>query len=225
MHANSSPVTSAQTGIHHQLSAIVAKHARSSFKKPIMAYNRTAFDTAMAAWRDAGSKPLILDSGCGVGLSTMHLAAQFPDHFVIGVDQSADRLTRKTAWRGTPPSNFILARADLIDFWRLMQVAEIYPARHYLFYPNPWPKIGQLARRWHGHPVFPTIVALGGVLECRSNWQIYIDELAAALTQLTATDVKCERYIADHAITPFEQKYTASGHQLWRCQIHLDRNT
>jgi tRNA (guanine-N7-)-methyltransferase len=221
VHANSSPVTSAQTGIHEQLAAVVAKHACSEFRKPFMPYNRAAFDASMDAWQAAGGKPLIIDSGCGVGLSTMHLATQFPDHFVIGIDQSAHRLSRNTVWHGTPPSNFTLVRADLVDYWRLMHAAEVHPERHYILYPNPWPKIGQLGRRWHGHPVFPTVVALGGVLECRSNWRIYIEECAAALSQLLPTPVSCEHYLAETAITPFEQKYTSSGHQLWRCQAIL----
>ncbi len=225
MQANSSPITSTQTDIHEQLAAIVAKHARTVFKKPVMPYNHAAFETSMAAWQAAGEKPLILDSGCGVGLSTMHLAAQFPDHFVIGVDQSAHRLSRNTVWHGTPPANFTLVRADLVDYWRLMHAEEIRPERHYLLYPNPWPKIGHLGRRWHGHPVFPTIVALGGVLECRSNWRIYIDECAAALRQLTATEVHCAAYAPDTVITPFEHKYMASGHQLWRCQATLNAPT
>ncbi|MGH8810046.1 MAG: tRNA (guanine(46)-N(7))-methyltransferase TrmB, partial [Noviherbaspirillum sp.] len=191
------------------------------FRKPILRHNQAAFDLSIAAWRDAGEPPLILDAGCGVGLSTLHLAAQFPDHFVIGVDQSEHRLSRNTVWHGAPPSNFTRVRADLVDYWRLMHAAGIRPARHYILYPNPWPKIGQLARRWHGHPVFPTVVALGGILECRSNWNIYIDECAAALSQLTASTARCERYVAQTAITPFEQKYTASGHMLWRCQASL----
>jgi tRNA (guanine-N7-)-methyltransferase len=221
MRANSSPVTSSQTGIHEQLSTLVARHASSEFLKPITAYNRAAFDAGMAAWRAAGDMPLILDAGCGVGLSTLHLAAQFPDHFVIGVDQSADRLGRNVLWPGPMPRNVIHVRADLVDYWRLMLQAGVHPDRHYLLYPNPWPKIGQLARRWHGHAVFPTVVALGGHLECRSNWQIYVEECAAALTQLTNTPVRCEPFFTETPITPFEQKYLASGHRLWRCRLRL----
>jgi tRNA (guanine-N7-)-methyltransferase len=221
MYGNSSPITSAQTGVHDQLEAVVAKHAVSEFRKPVMAYNQAAFDSSMQQWRDAGQAPLILDAGCGVGLSTLHLAARFPDHFVIGVDQSADRLARNTAWPGERPSNCTWVRADLIDYWRLMLAAGVRPARHYVLYPNPWPKIGQLGRRWHGHPVFPTVVALGGLFECRSNWRIYIEECAAALKQLRGTPVACEPYVAEVAITPFEQKYMASSHALWRCQIQL----
>ena len=221
MHANSQPVNSTQNTIHKDLARIVAKHAATAFRKPVMPYNQAAFDDGMSAWRSSGAAPLILDSGCGVGLSTRHLAARFPDHFVMGIDQSADRITRHTLWPDALPRNFILLRADLADFWRLLQASGARPARHYLLYPNPWPKVGQLARRWHGHAVFPTIVALGGQLECRSNWKLYIDEFAAALTQLCQQPVQSESYVSATPITPFEQKYIASGHALWRCQVDL----
>lgn len=221
MHANSRFVSSAQTGIHEQLAALVAKHAATEFKKPFMPYNRAAFDASIAAWQAQGAKPLILDAGCGVGLSTLNLAAQFPDHFVIGVDQSADRLARNIVWRDDMPANFIKVRADLVDYWRLMLKTNIRPARHYVLYPNPWPKIGQLQRRWHGHPVFPAIVALGGELECRSNWRVYAEEFASAISQLNGTHVQCEAYAPDRALTPFEQKYQVSGHALWRCRATI----
>ncbi|HSY28201.1 MAG TPA: SAM-dependent methyltransferase, partial [Burkholderiaceae bacterium] len=73
----------------------------------------------------------------------------------------------------------------------------------------------------HGHPVFPTVVALGGYLECRSNWQVYIEECAAALTQLSLKTVIPEPYHSPDPITPFEDKYQASGHALWRCTVNL----
>jgi tRNA G46 methylase TrmB len=221
MFANSRPVTSAQTRPHDQLAAIVAKHAAAPFRKPVMQYNRDAFDASMQAWRVNGERPLILDAGCGVGLSTLHLATQFPDHFVIGVDQSAHRLSRNTHWAGEIPANFIRVRADLVDYWRLMLEAGVRPARHYIFYPNPWPKVGHLGRRWQGHPVFPAIVALGGLLECRSNWRIYIEEFASALRQLSGTEIRAEQYLPVSFMTPFEQKYAASGHALWRCRASL----
>ncbi|GGI18920.1 hypothetical protein GCM10008066_16490 [Oxalicibacterium faecigallinarum] len=221
MHANSSPIVSSQTGIHEQLPTLVARHATHTFQKPVASYNQRSFDQNIGIWKKAGSKPLILDTGCGVGLSTLHLATQFPDHFVIGIDQSEDRITRNTQWPQAVPENFICVRADLVDYWRLMLAHGIFPARQYLLYPNPWPKIGHLSRRWHGHPVFPTIVALGGLIECRSNWALYVEEFAAAVTQLSGQDVQAERYIPTHTITPFEAKYLASGHALWRCMATL----
>jgi len=221
MYANSRSVTSAQDGVHEQLAAVVEKHARSEYRKPFMPYNRAAFDASVEAWRAAGGLPLILDAGCGVGLSTRRLAQRHPDHFVIGIDQSADRLSRNVAWEGPEPRNFVCVRADLVDYWRLMHDAGIRPARHLLLYPNPWPKIGHLGRRWHGHPVFPTIVALGGEIECRSNWRVYIEEFASALTQLTGNEVRAKPFVPRPPITPFEKKYMDSGHTLWHCRISL----
>jgi len=221
MFANSRPVTSTQIAIHEHLAALVARHSATTFRKPVQPYNRTAFDVSMQVWEAAGKPPLILDAGCGVGLSTLHLASRFPDHFVIGIDQSAHRLGRNTYWAGEPPRNAICVRADLVDYWRLLLWAGIRPARHYVLYPNPWPKVGHLARRWHGHPVFPAIVALGGIFECRSNWHIYINECAAALSQLSGKPVETAPFLPDNPITPFEQKYLASGHALWRCRTDL----
>ncbi|MFJ3056958.1 tRNA (guanine(46)-N(7))-methyltransferase TrmB [Herbaspirillum sp. NPDC087042] len=219
---NSTPISSAQTGVHEQLAELVARHAAHPFRKPVTDYNLRAFEASMAAWRAAGEAPLILDTGCGVGLSTLNLATQYPDHFVIGIDQSADRLARNTLWEGPQPHNLCFVRADLVDYWRLALQAGWRPARHYLLYPNPWPKIGHLARRWQGHAVFPAIVALGGQIECRSNWQIYVEEFAAALHQLSGLPVQAEPWLPETPITPFERKYQASGHALWRCRADLD---
>lgn len=211
--------------MHTQLLPLVDKHAAHPFLKPVTAYNRHAFDTSMATWQQAGGAPLILDTGCGVGLSTLHLAQQFPDHFVIGIDQSEDRLARESRWEGDLPHNLTHIRADLVDYWRLLLQEKIFPARQYLLYPNPWPKIGHLARRWQGHAVFPTIVALGGVIECRSNWQIYVEEFACALGRFSHQEVTCEAFLPATPITPFEQKYLASGHGLWRCIAQLPQGS
>lgn len=217
---NSRFIASAQQGPHGDLDDLVRRHLAHPFRKPILDYNRVALASALAA-RDAWQPgaPLILDAGCGVGWSTLRIAADYPDHFVIGVDQSLDRLSR-----GRPekmPENGILIRADLVDFWRLLAENGIRLARHYNLYPNPWPKIGHLARRWHGHAVFPVWRDLGGELECRSNWAIYIEEMALALSLLCEQPVAAEPYTTDDPMTPFEKKYLASGHQLWRCRVSL----
>lgn len=215
---NSRFIASAQDGPHADLPELLARHLAHPFRKPILDYNRAAFAAALAA-RDAWNPqaPLILDAGCGVGWSTLRIAADFPDHFVIGVDQSSDRIGR-----GKPlplPENAALIRADLVDFWRLLAESGVRLARHYNLYPNPWPKIGHLARRWHGHAVFPVWRELGGIVECRSNWRIYIEEMALALSLLGGRPVVAEPYATDDPMTPFEKKYLASGHALWRCAV------
>lgn len=208
----SRPVRSTQTAPHEALEAVVARHAASRFVKPIADYNRQAF-LAVADQVEQDGRPLILDSGCGTGDSSRLLAARHPDHLVIGIDRSADRLSRR---RTSTPSNCLLVRADLVDFWRLAHAAGWQPAHHYLLYPNPEPKPRHLKRRFHAHPVFPTFVALGGRIEARSNWRVYLEELAIALefhgraTRLFPLDPGPE------PLTLFERKYAASGQALWR---------
>ena len=225
MRANSSVPTSAQTGIHEHLPTLLERHRLSPFLKPYADYNRAAFAASMERWqRLAPGAPLILDSCCGVGESSIALARLFPGHYVIGVDQSAARLRRHLDGRETVPGvppNVDFVRADLVDYWRLMHDAGIRLARHYLLYPNPWPKIGHLSRRWHGHPVFPVMLELGGVLECRSNWRIYVEEFCLAVETLAGCPTACEIYVPDQALTAFERKYLDSGHVLYRAVAAL----
>ena len=220
MSGNSRFISSAQNGPHRDLDELIRRHLAHPYRKPILDHNRAAFNEALAAWKHwRPDAPLILDAGCGVGWSTQRIAETYPDHFVFGVDQSVDRISR-----GKPlpmPENALLVRADLVDFWRLLAESGIRLARHYNLYPNPWPKIGHLARRWQGHAVFPVWRELGGELECRSNWHIYIEEMAQALSLLSGQPVVAEPWLTADPMTPFEKKYLASGHQLWRCQVSL----
>lgn len=225
MYGNSRVPASTQTGIHRHLSMLLDRHAGTPFRKPYTDYNRAALAASLERFqRLAPSSPLILDSCCGVGESSLILARRFPTHYVIGVDQSATRLAR--GQRGVYgaadwPANLDLVRADVVDYWRLLHAAGVRLDRHYLLYPNPWPKLAHLGRRWHGHPVFPTLLGLGGVLECRSNWPIYLAEFCFAVQQMTKQAAVCEPYLPDPPITPFERKYLASGHRLFRTVIDL----
>ncbi len=225
MHANSQIPRSAQSAVHDHLAALLERHRAAPFRKPYADYNRAAFDASQERRaRVAPDAPLILDACCGVGESSIALAKAFPDHYVIGVDQSESRLSRKSLGKGdcdVLPANLDLVRADLVDYWRLLGDAGVRLARHYLLYPNPWPKIGHLARRWHGHPVFPALLALGGVLECRSNWRIYVEEFCLSIGVLTGCEVCCEPFVPDSPLTPFERKYAASGHALYRAVVDL----
>ncbi len=219
MQAKSRIPSSAQNTIHAHLAALLDRHRTAPFRKPYADYNRAAFAASLERrQRLAPDAPLILDSCCGIGESSRALAQAFPGHYVIGVDQSALRLSKNTA---SLPLNLDLVRADLVDYWRLLCDARIRLARHYLLYPNPWPRIGHLSRRWHGHAVFPALLQLGGVLECRSNWRIYIDEFCFAVNRLTHQEAVCELYAPECALTPFERKYLDSGHHLYRTVITL----
>lgn len=210
-----------QTGPHRDLARRISRAMTSTLRKPVAEHTREAFERARVWLRARPDLPLILDAGCGVGLSTRRLAAQFPGQSIIGIDRSSDRLSRD---HGALPDNALLVRADLVDFWRLALADGWQPARHYLLYPNPYPKASHLKVRWHGHPVFPAILALGGRLEVRSNWRLYIEEFALGVNQVTGRRVEVQAHVIgteESALTPFEQKYHDSGQALWRLVVAM----
>lgn len=197
------------------------RHLRSPFQKPIQDHNREAFEQAaeqVAKW----SGPVILDSCCGVGESTAWLAQAHPDALVIGVDKSAHRLQRHANYQTSEQGQrYLLVRADLQDFWRLAVEQHWQLAKHYILYPNPWPKAAHLSRRWHGSPVWPYVLGLGGELVMRSNWVTYLTEVASSLALVNCA-AQLQPLLAKHApITPFERKYQRSGQQLWQLNANL----
>ncbi|WP_417464936.1 tRNA (guanine(46)-N(7))-methyltransferase TrmB [Kordiimonas sp.] len=217
MKANSKKIFSNQTGVHENLEKTVLRHLESSFLKPINDHTRLAFDEVSSQIAKV-NKPIVLDACCGVGDSSRALARQFPDHWVVGVDKSASRLSRERDEK--PPENLILVRADLNDFYRLAAEVCWQPSHHFVLYPNPWPKAEHLKRRWHGAPVFPYMLKLGGRLELRSNWRLYLEEFRQALV-LAGHAGELEAYDARVPITPFEAKYKESGQALWRLTANL----
>ena len=217
MDGNSRSVTSPQQGPHARLEETVRRHMRAPWRRPVAAHTREAF-AALDEQIDR-SRPLVLDTGCGTGASSRTLARRHPGAQVIGIDKSADRLARGAA-EGEDTCGPIpwLVRADLQDFWRLALVADWQPSHQYLLYPNPWPKPSGFGRRWHGHPVLPVILALGGRIELRSNWELYVREFALALGVwgIDARVDVLERIPDEGPLTPFERKYLVSGQRCWR---------
>lgn len=207
-----------QVGIHENLIATVQKHLRSRFQKPYADHSKRAFDRVAERRQQFSGYPIIFDSCCGVGDSSRALAERNPGHFVIGADKSEKRLmTERTS---DLPENLIMVRTDLNDFYRMAVDAGWRFDRHYIFYPNPWPKSEHLKRRWHGAPVFPYMLALGGILELRSNWKLYLDEFCAALETAGVGGI-ISPFDVDRPITAFEAKYDASGQRLWQLVADL----
>ena len=208
-------VDSNQPGIHPRLTEVVERHLNHPFLRPIPDYSRRAFEQVFGLIDDFNG-PLVFDSFCGVGESTAHTALALPEALVIGIDKSAARLGKHDAhYRQRQVDNYLLVRADVDDFWRQALQAGWRLHRHQLFYPNPWPKSAQLQRRCHGSPLFPTLLRLGGELELRSNWRLYLEEFAAALAIAGRPSV-IEQWQPSLPVTPFERKYQQAGQPLWR---------
>lgn len=208
-------VTSNQTGRHEKLEHTVRKHLSHAYRKPYSDHTEQAFASANA-WLEQQDKPLLLDSYCGTGTSSRWLAETHPDCAVIGIDKSEVRLTKLQ----TQPDNCLLVRADTDDFWRLALAAGWQTRQHSLFYPNPWPKSEHLKRRCHGSPLFPTLIALGGQLELRTNWRIYAEEFCAAL-KIAGISSELKKLSVNQPVTAFERKYSEAGQSLWQIRAQL----
>ena len=236
-------VKSNQEDIYKNLEEVVRKYATTSFLRPVADHTREAFEKACEFVRSANCAELVLDSGCGTGESTIHLARRFPNIPVIGIDKSAERLTKAgnehqlenamDIAAGTDdepagmqiPSNAFWVRAELLDFWRLalekVTAGEWKVLHHALYYPNPWPKESEATRRFHLHPIFPTLLQLCSNIELRTNWEIYAREFKEAVRvvgdSLSLNLVAdFSEFVPENPETAFERKYKAAGQRLWK---------
>ncbi len=216
---NSRHVVSNQDGLHPRLRELVEKHRRTRYRKPISRHTAAAF-AQLQQFLAEDPRPVIMDSGCGTGESTLTLAQAFPGHVVIGLDKSALRLQKAENKRGDA-HNVLFLRCDLFDLWRLAADAGLQVERHYLLYPNPWPRKEHIMRRYHGHPVFFDLLKLGRYFELRSNWKLYLDEFAEACFIATGKRFTVHTHSAEQPISNFEKKYRDSGHVLYRLVIEM----
>lgn len=236
-------VKSNQEDIYKNLEAVVRKYAATTFLRPVADHTREAFEKvsdfvcSFYGSKATGRLELVLDSGCGTGESTLHLARKFPNVPVIGIDKSAVRLSKAGNERQLEvsaadscdvPANAFWVRAELLDFWRLalerVQAGEWNVLHHALYYPNPWPKESEATRRFHLHPIFPTLLRLSPVTELRTNWEIYAREfkeaarIAGDCLSLNV-QVECAAFNPENPETAFERKYKEARQQLWRTLV------
>jgi tRNA G46 methylase TrmB len=154
-----------------------------------------------------------------VGESTVNIARAHPNARVIGIDKSALRTDKHSSYASTL-QNYLVLRADLNDFLRLLVTSDKKLTKHYLLYPNPYPKSAHLQRRWYATSALKDILKLGGLLEVRSNWQLYIEEFSAALDIVNVKN-QVTLFESNKAITPFERKYWQSGQSSWQLIANL----
>ncbi len=223
MNRISKEVESNQEGVHKDLEKLVLRYLDSEYRRPVADHTRLAFEKA-ERFASRFRSPIVLDSGCGTGISTIALARRFPESPVIGIDKSEIRLAKAESRIKNDseiPENACFVRAELLDFWRLAFLENWDIRFHALFYPNPWPKQSELRYRFHASPIFPTLLRLSKELELRTNWKIYADEFRLALEIANGklrrySRIDEERLFPDIPVSAFEKKFMESGHALWR---------
>lgn len=218
---NSRSITTNQVGIHDKLDELVVKYQASTNKRPIGEHTKHAF-SEVCEWLDGYAGPIILDSCCGVGESTANIAKANSEARVIGIDKSAQRVEKHSHY-SVQQENYRVIRADVIDFWRLVRSSNWQVVKHYLLYPNPYPKKTQIQKRWHGSAAMVDFMAITTNIEVRSNWLIYLMEFAQAAAHYGCLSDLAE-IKSSHAMTPFERKYTGSGQTCWKLNCRSEES-
>ncbi|MCW8091961.1 tRNA (guanine(46)-N(7))-methyltransferase TrmB [Alteromonas sp. ASW11-130] len=216
---NSRSISTNQTSVHDKLDDIVKKYQQNESKRPISEHTDLAFEQT-CDWLEGWQGPIILDSCCGVGESTANLANKFPDHKVIGIDKSEARIGKHHAYQ-KGDSNYLLIRADVNDFWRLVRSSNWQVSQHYLLYPNPYPKASQVQKRWHASAAMPALMAITGNIQVRSNWLVYLMEFARAASHYGVRS-DLTSIVQEDAFTPFERKYQQSGQTCWKLDCYSE---
>jgi tRNA (guanine-N7-)-methyltransferase len=211
-------VTTNQAGLHPRLEQTVVKHLQTKYLKPYQQHNLGAFEVLQEKRAKFNCSGLILDSGCGTAMSSIKLASANPGSLVIGIDQSLHRLNKAND-NVSLPQNLLLLQANCEDMWRLCVKNSIQFDEHYILYPNPWPKSVHLQRRWHGHPVFPTLKPLAKKTIVRSNWRLYLQEFGFAWQLLSGNLSEITSILPAQYLSLFEKKYHLSDQPLYQLSV------
>ena len=214
----SKSVYSDQNGIHEDLPHLVKKFQKLPYLKPI-SEKILKEGAELVDWvQRAGNPGVILDMGCGTGESTYNLARKYSNNLVIGIDKSKDRILRNNAFKKEMPSNMRLILGNIVDWWLYFEKiqGQIKIKKQYILYPNPYPKQKHLKLRWHGQPIFKSIMGLNSEIEVRSNWEIYVQEFRFSMQNYSVNPINdIESITPQNYISPFEKKYYLSGQEIF----------
>eukprot|EP00934_Nitzschia_sp_Nitz4_P001000 Nitzschia sp. Nitz4//scaffold322_size40381//17216//18090//NITZ4_007561-RA/size40381-exonerate_est2genome-gene-0.58-mRNA-1//1//CDS//3329547830//1000//frame0 len=222
------------------LDRVVTKHCETLrqylAEKPIAAHTRATFDSLYQTMTGL-DRPVILDSGCGTGRSSLFLGEKYPDHVVVGIDRSKVRLNKNDVYKqpieGTNVgmnNNVFLVRAELTDFWRLWMDSPLGTVdKHFLLYPNPYPKRKRWMNRWYGHASFPMLFEIGfNEMVLRANWQAYLEDFGQATKIYEKYSSEDCQYrmsgiqqidASEEPWSNFEAKYHAVGEPVFELKI------
>jgi len=218
MKKESNIVTTNQLGINKNLCDIAKRNIEFEFKKPYSDFSIETFKNIIDWIELKNINNIILDIGCGVGESTINLANKYQDCLVIGIDKSLDRIKRNNDFKKNIPENMLLVRGNVIDLWPMFleRKKTLNIVKQYILYPNPYPKEKHVKLRWHGHPIFQSILNIKSPIEVRSNWRLYLEEFEFMVNEYGQQFIlKLELFTPEKSITPFERKFLESSQDLF----------
>ncbi|MCO4753703.1 MAG: hypothetical protein KC478_04440 [Bacteriovoracaceae bacterium] len=219
MSGNSKPVTATAYREEEDLLKIASKFTIDTYKRP--SEDKDAMKAILL--EKLQGKRVVFDTGCGIGESSFKLAQKYSDQIVLGVDKSVSRIERNNSFKKDVPSNLLLLQADLQDVWpalyELQKDNALEVTKQYILYPNPWPKLKGVKRRWYANPMLSFILELSSNIEIRSNWKRYLEDFALVAGHVGKRQCELQEFTPVEFLTPFEKKYSLSGQALYQLNI------
>ncbi|RPJ45357.1 MAG: tRNA (guanosine(46)-N7)-methyltransferase TrmB [Betaproteobacteria bacterium] len=165
--------------------------------------------------------PRILEIGCGMGETTVAIAAANPGTDYIGIEvhtPGVGSLLKQIDEGGL--TNVRVIQHDAVAVLDAMIAPASLDGVH-IFFPDPWPKKRQQKRRL----IQPAFVALaasrlkpGGYLHAATDWQEYAEQMLAVLSAEPALANTAAGYVERPAYRPqtkFESRGVKLGHGVW----------
>jgi tRNA (guanine-N7-)-methyltransferase len=181
-------------------------------------FSETALDLDAVFGRKA---PRILEIGCGMGETTVAIAAAHSECDYIGIEvhtPGVGSLLKQIDELGL--TNVRVIQHDAVEVLRDMLGPASLAGVH-LFFPDPWPKKRHHKRRLL-QPAFLALLARrlrpGGYIHCATDWEDYAQQMLAVLTAESLLENTAIGYAPRpdyRPLTKFEQRGLRLGHGVW----------
>lgn len=200
-------VSNAQRRAHDTLLPRYGLGFRETLLDPEAVFGRTA--------------PRILEIGCGMGETTVAIAAAHPENDYIGIEvhtPGVGSLLKQIDELGL--GNLRVIQHDAVEVLEKMIAPASLDGMH-IFFPDPWPKKRQQKRRLIQPPFIALAVSRlkpGGYLHAATDWQEYAEQILAVLGAEPALENTAAAYADKPAYRPqtkFETRGLKLGHGVW----------
>lgn len=165
--------------------------------------------------------PRILEIGCGMGETTVAIAAAHPECDYIGIEvhtPGVGSLLKQIDEAGL--SNVRVIQHDAVAVMDTMIPPSSLDGMH-IFFPDPWPKKRQQKRRLIQSPFIALAASRlkpGGYLHAATDWQEYAEQILAVFSAEPTLVNTATGYAEKPAYRPqtkFETRGLKLGHGVW----------
>ena len=181
-------------------------------------YVAAPIDFTAAFDRDA---PCILEIGCGMGETTVAIAAAHPQNNYLGIEVHSPGVGSllKQIMQGEL-CNLRVIQHDAVEVLRdMIPLASL--AGIHVYFPDPWPKKRHHKRRLIQPPFVHELalrIAPGGYLHCATDWEEYAQQMLDVLSSEALLSNTAEGFAPRPAWRPqtkFETRGLRLGHGVW----------